>query len=61
MHEIAESLHVVQGVAWDPFNEYIATQSSDRSMHIYRIVTGPGGAFEAHAVGKNTRMPNRHH
>ena len=57
--EIAEHSHYVQGVAWDPLNEYIATQSSDRSMHIYRITTKPGGAFEAHAVGKNTRMPHR--
>jgi chromatin assembly factor 1 subunit B len=46
-------------VAWDPLNEYIATQSSDRSMHIYRIST-KHGTFEAHAVGKNTRMPHRH-
>ncbi|PPQ82475.1 hypothetical protein CVT25_007313 [Psilocybe cyanescens] len=60
VHEIAEHLHYVQGVAWDPLNEYIATQSSDRSMHIYNITTKPGGAFEAHAVGKNTRMPHRH-
>ncbi|KIM41315.1 hypothetical protein M413DRAFT_445345 [Hebeloma cylindrosporum] len=60
VYEIAEHLHYVQGVAWDPLNEYIATQSSDRSMHIYRITTKPGGAFEVHAVGKNTRMPHRH-
>lgn len=58
--EIAEHSHYVQGVAWDPLNEYIATQSSDRSMHIYRITTKPGGIFEAHAVGKNTKMPHRH-
>ncbi|KAG6851892.1 hypothetical protein C0991_005194 [Blastosporella zonata] len=57
--EIAEHSHYVQGVAWDPLNEYIATQSSDRSMHIYRISTN-NGVFEAHAVGKNTRMPHRH-
>ncbi|KAF9011749.1 WD40-repeat-containing domain protein [Cyathus striatus] len=57
--EIAEHSHYVQGVAWDPLNEYIATQSSDRSMHIYRIST-KNGSFEAHAVGKNTRMPQRH-
>ena len=57
VHEIAEHSHYVQGVAWDPLNEYIATQSSDRSMHVYRISSKPGGAFEAHAVGKNTRMP----
>ncbi|KAF8238933.1 hypothetical protein L208DRAFT_1386756 [Tricholoma matsutake] len=32
-----------------------AIQSSDRSMHIYRISTKQG-TFEAHAIGKNTRM-----
>lgn len=59
VHEIAEHNHYVQGVAWDPLNEYIATQSSDRSMHVYRISTKQG-SFEAHAVGKNTRMPYIH-
>lgn len=59
MHEIAEHNHYVQGVAWDPLNEYIATQSSDRSMHIYGISTKQGN-FEAHAVGKNTRLPHHH-
>ncbi|KAF8065003.1 chromatin assembly complex protein [Lyophyllum atratum] len=59
VQEIAEHTHYVQGVAWDPLNEYIATQSSDRAMHIYRISTKQG-SFEAHAVGKNTRMPHRH-
>ncbi|KAG1819213.1 WD40-repeat-containing domain protein [Suillus subaureus] len=57
--EIAEHNHYVQGVAWDPLNEYIATQSSDRSMHVYRISTKQG-TFEAHAVGKNTRMSYTH-
>lgn len=28
-------------------------------MHIYRIST-KGGTFEAHAVGKNTKMPHKH-
>ena len=60
VYEIAEHSHYVQGVAWDPLNEYIATQSSDRSMHIYRITTKPGCALEVHAVGKNARMPHRH-
>lgn len=27
---IADHSHFVQGVAWDPLNEFIATQSSDR-------------------------------
>lgn len=60
VYEIAEHSHYVQGVAWDPLNEFIATQSSDRSMHIYNVSTKPGGVLEVHAVGKNTRMPHRH-
>ncbi len=37
MRQISEHSHYVQGVAWDPLNEYIATQSSDRSVHIYGL------------------------
>lgn len=59
MHEIAEHTHYVQGVAWDPMNEFIATQSSDRSMHVYSIAN-KHGSFEVHAVGKNTRVPHNH-
>lgn len=59
VQEIAEHSHFVQGVAWDPMNEYIATQSSDRSMHVYSINTKQGG-FEVHAIGRNTRMPYQH-
>jgi len=27
----------VQGVCWDPLNEYIGTQSADRSIKLYRV------------------------
>jgi chromatin assembly factor 1 subunit B len=57
--EIAEHNHYVQGVAWDPLNEYIATQSSDRSMHVYSVST-KSGSFEVHAIGKNTRIGHQH-
>ena len=57
--EIAEHNHYVQGVAWDPLNEFIATQSSDRSMHVYSVST-KSGTFEAHAVGKNSRIAHHH-
>lgn len=30
MHTIAEHTNYVQGVAWDPRDHFIATQSSDR-------------------------------
>jgi chromatin assembly factor 1 subunit B len=42
IRQIAEHQHYVQGVAWDPLNEYIATQSSDRSVHIYTLKTKEG-------------------
>ncbi|KAI0392246.1 WD40 repeat-like protein [Xylariaceae sp. FL0594] len=42
IRQIAEHSHYVQGVAWDPLNEYIATQSSDRSVHIYSLRTKDG-------------------
>lgn len=59
VREIAEHSHYVQGVAWDPMNEFFATQSSDRAVHIYSV-SAKHGHFEAHAVGRNTRMQMRH-
>ncbi|KAL1304086.1 hypothetical protein AAFC00_000521 [Neodothiora populina] len=40
--QVADHNHYVQGVAWDPLNEYIATQSSDRSVHVYTLKTKDG-------------------
>lgn len=59
LKEIVEHNHYVQGVAWDPMNEYIATQSSDRSMHVHRV-SAKGASLEVHAIGKNTKMPHQH-
>lgn len=42
VRQIAEHNHYVQGVAWDPLNEFIATQSSDRSVHIYTLMSKDG-------------------
>ncbi|GAA5888549.1 hypothetical protein JCM16303_004253 [Sporobolomyces ruberrimus] len=58
LHRIAEHTNYVQGVAWDPRDEFIATQSSDRSMHVYSIgsTNGSTGGMSVHAVGKNSRM-----
>lgn len=42
VRQIAEHSHYVQGVSWDPLDEYIATQSSDRSVHIYSLKTKDG-------------------
>ena len=60
MRQIAEHSHYVQGVAWDPLNEYFATQSSDRAVHVWAVTAKHGGHFDAHQIGRNARMQIRH-
>lgn len=55
VRQIAEHNHYVQGVAWDPLNEYVATQSSDRSVHIYTLKT-KDGQFSLTQHNKVTKM-----
>jgi chromatin assembly factor 1 subunit B len=55
VRQIAEHNHYVQGVAWDPLNEYVATQSSDRSVHIYTLKT-KDGHFSLAQHSKVTKM-----
>lgn len=35
LKEYSDHTHYVQGVAWDPLDGYLATQSSDRSVHVH--------------------------
>ncbi|EEB07117.1 CAF assembly factor complex subunit B [Schizosaccharomyces japonicus yFS275] len=37
LKEYHDHLHYIQGVCWDPFNEYLVSQSSDRSICVYKI------------------------
>ena len=55
VRQIAEHSHYVQGVAWDPLNEFVATQSSDRSVHIYTLKT-KDGQFSLAQHGKISKM-----
>jgi len=55
VRQIAEHSHYVQGVAWDPLNEFVATQSSDRSVHIYTLKT-KDGQFTLTPHGKVLKM-----
>jgi chromatin assembly factor 1 subunit B len=55
VRQIAEHSHYVQGVAWDPLNEFVATQSSDRSVHIYSLKT-KDGQFTLTSYGKILKM-----
>lgn len=55
IRQIAEHNAYVQGVAWDPLNEYVATQSSDRSVHIYALKS-KDGQFSLSQHNKISRM-----
>ncbi|CAG8768260.1 19899_t:CDS:2, partial [Cetraspora pellucida] len=46
----------VQGVAWDPLGQYIATQSNDRTVHIYSYNIHSNGVFETTHVSKNFKV-----
>lgn len=39
IREISEHNHYVQGISWDPLNEFLATQSSDRTVHVHNLQT----------------------
>ena len=55
VRQIAEHNHYVQGVAWDPLNEFIATQSSDRSVHVYNLKSKDGQLLVSNAQS-STKM-----
>lgn len=60
VRQIAEHSHYVQGVAWDPLNEFVATQSSDRSVHIYSLKTKDGQCtLTAHGKFHKMDLPAR--
>ena len=54
VQEMTEHTHYVQNVAWDPLNEYIATQSIDRSMHIYHLSFSKTGLLNLHTPSDAT-------
>lgn len=61
IREISEHSHYIQGVAWDPLSEYIATQSSDRSVHVHQLQgKPPNDATNVHTVSRNSKMDLTH-
>lgn len=57
IHVLADHTHYVQGVSWDPLEQYVATQSSDRSMAIYKYRKAPNGKLTFGACSRKfTRM-----
>ncbi len=60
IRQIAEHNHYVQGVAWDPLNEFVATQSSDRSVHIYTLKLKDGTCtLSTHGKFNKMDLPGR--
>ena len=60
IRQIAEHSHFVQGVAWDPLNEFVATQSSDRSVHIYALKLKDGTCtLSTHGKFNRMDLPGR--
>ena len=60
IRQIAEHNHYVQGVAWDPLNEFVATQSSDRSVHIYALKLKDGTCtLSTHGKFNRMDLPSR--
>lgn len=60
IREISEHSHYVQGIAWDPLNEFLATQSSDRAVHVHFLQTrkheASGDVVGSHVVSKNSKL-----
>ena len=60
IRQIAEHNHYVQGVAWDPLNEFVATQSSDRTVHIYALKLKDGTCtLSTHGKFNKMDLPGR--
>ena len=60
LQRIKEHAGYVQGVAWDPLNQFIATQSSDRTCRIYSSAQNSRGEiFGSQHAGKWTPVKCR--
>ncbi|ORX51528.1 hypothetical protein BCR36DRAFT_583069 [Piromyces finnis] len=56
IYNICDHSHFVQGVAWDPLGEYIATQSSDRYVNVYSYQVKKNGTMTVTNIGKFSKM-----
>ena len=53
LYSMKDHVHFVQGVSFDPCGKYLATQSSDRSLNIYRYFKD-----SAKILSKNQKLDN---
>ncbi|WFD21427.1 Chromatin assembly factor 1 subunit [Malassezia equina] len=60
LREVSDHSHYIQGVAWDPLNLFLATQSSDRSVHIHHLVRNANNEkVDLSQASKNQRTDMR--
>jgi chromatin assembly factor 1 subunit B len=64
---LSDHSHFVQGLAWDPLNQYLATQSSDRlvlsssffiirTLVIYNLDVNKAGVLQAKSINRSSRL-----
>eukprot|EP00158_Paraphelidium_tribonemae_P002917 Partr_v1_DN25779_c0_g1_i3_m74423 putative chromatin assembly factor 1 subunit len=56
IHSITTHTHFVQGVAWDPRGEFIASQSSDRSVHVHLLKAVKDGGVRSSTINRSVRQ-----
>jgi chromatin assembly factor 1 subunit B len=55
LNVITDHHHFVQGVCWDPLNQYFITQSSDRSVNVYSLQKPSNESVNVNMI-KNFKM-----
>ncbi|KAL2912674.1 Chromatin assembly factor 1 subunit [Polyrhizophydium stewartii] len=58
IHVMTDHQHFVQGVAWDPLNQFVATQSSDRSMIVYSLQAAKHHGALTKQLTRHTKIDN---
>lgn len=59
MTRLVDHSHYVQGVSWDPLGEFVATQSSDRHMHVYSVRPDDAHGLRLAHAGKLSKLGHR--
>lgn len=60
LRELTDHIHYVQGVTWDPLGAFVATQSSDRSVHVYNVTTKDGVlGLKSHHKSARVELPTQ--
>ena len=55
-YAIGSHSHFVQGVSWDPRNEMLASQSSDRSVHVHQWKKTNKDVWKASTINRSSKL-----